>query len=142
MLSARNLSVSQATLIGLIAPICWGMSVSLVRGIAEGFGLAQGQFLLYCVSTLCVLFTVGLPGFKKIDKRYLFFRNPDGEPELAFLLSGDLYLFGRCTDDGGGNGELSLAVAHHPLCRSSFQPHRYALVVVPGACGWPLPGSS
>ena len=59
MLSARNLSASQATLIGLIAPICWGMSVSLVRGIAEGFGLAQGQFLLYCVSILCVLFTVG-----------------------------------------------------------------------------------
>lgn len=72
MLSSRNLSTSQATLIGLIAPICWGMSVSLDRGIAEGFGLAQEQFLLYCVSTLCVLFTVELPDFKKIDKRYLF----------------------------------------------------------------------
>lgn len=134
MLSARNLSASQATLIGLIAPICWGISVSLVRGLTEGFGLAQGQFLLYCVSTLCVLFTVGLPDFKKIDKRYLFLGIP-----TANLSS--LSLSGRCADDGGGNGELSLAVAHHSLCRF-FQPHRHALVAVPGACGWPLPESS
>ena len=32
------------------------------------------------------------------------------------------------------NCELSLAVAHHPLCRS-FQPHWHALVAVAGACG-------
>lgn len=89
MLSSRNLSTSQATLIGLIAPICWGMSVSLVRGIAEGFGLAQGQFfLLNCVSTLCVLFTVGLPDFKKIDKRYLFIGIPTANLcSVAFCLA-------------------------------------------------------
>ena len=108
MLSARNLSTNQATLVGLIAPICWGMSVSLVRGIAEGFGLAQGQFFLYCVSTLCVLFTVGMPDFRKIDR----------ELKLAFLLFGDLYVLGRRADDGGGDGELPVACAHHPLCRA------------------------
>ena len=88
MLSARNLSASQATLIGLSAPICWGMSGSLVRGIAEGFGLAQGQFLLYCVSPLYVVFTVGLPDFKKIDKRYLFLGIPTANlSSLPFCLA-------------------------------------------------------
>ena len=88
MLSARNLSASQATLIGLSAPICWDMSGSLVRGIAEGFGLAQGQFLLYCVSPLYVVFTVGLPDFKKIDKRYLFLGIPTANlSSLPFCLA-------------------------------------------------------
>ncbi len=36
------MTTQRATLIGLLAPLCWGMGVSLVRGIAEGFGLAQG----------------------------------------------------------------------------------------------------
>ncbi|MDR3898462.1 MAG: aromatic amino acid DMT transporter YddG [Duodenibacillus sp.] len=88
MLSARNLSTNQATLVGLIAPICWGMSVSLVRGIAEGFGLAQGQFFLYCVSTLCVLFTVGMPDFRKIDRRYLLIGIPTANlSSLSFCLA-------------------------------------------------------
>ena len=39
-------SVGGATLIGLIAPFMWGASVSLVRTIAENFGIAQGQCLL------------------------------------------------------------------------------------------------
>ena len=56
MLRVGSLTSTQATLIGLFAPICWGMSVSLVRGIAEGFGMAQGQFFLYCVATICVFF--------------------------------------------------------------------------------------
>ena len=41
-----------ATAIGLIAPVCWGMSVSLVRGIAENFGMAQGQFFLYLIAAV------------------------------------------------------------------------------------------
>ena len=69
MLRVGSLTSTQATLIGLFAPICWGMSVSLVRGIAEGFGMAQGQFFLYCVATICVFFIVGLPDFHRIDKR-------------------------------------------------------------------------
>lgn len=64
------------------------MSVSLVRGIAEGFGLVQGQFLLYCVSTLCVLFTVGLPDFRKIDKRYHLLGIPTANlSSLSFCLA-------------------------------------------------------
>ncbi len=80
--------VSRATLIGLAAPVCWGMSVSLVRGIAEGFGLAQGQCLLYIVASCCLYFMVGMPDFKKMDKRYLFIAIPTANlSSLAFCLA-------------------------------------------------------
>ena len=91
MLKVSSLTSTQATLVGLFAPICWGMSVSLVRGIAEGFGMAQGQFFLYCVATTCVFFIVGLPDFHRIDKRYLYF-------------------------DGSRYGQLFVAVTHNSLC--------------------------
>lgn len=88
MLRVGSLTSTQATLIGLFAPICWGMSVSLVRGIAEGFGMAQGQFSLYCVATICVFFIVGLPDFHRIDKRYLYFGIPTANlSSLSFCLA-------------------------------------------------------
>lgn len=52
------MTTQRATLIGLLAPLCWGMGVSLVRGIAEGFGLAQGQTLLYTTAAVCLFFVV------------------------------------------------------------------------------------
>ena len=88
MLKVSSLTSTQATLVGLFAPICWGMSVSLVRGIAEGFGMAQGQFFLYCVATTCVFFIVGLPDFHRIDKRYLYFGIPTANlSSLSFCLA-------------------------------------------------------
>lgn len=88
MLRVGSLTSAQATLIGLFAPICWGMSVSLVRGIAEGFGMAQGQFFLYCVATICVFFIVGLPDFHRIDERYLYFGIPTANlSSLSFCLA-------------------------------------------------------
>ena len=88
MLRVGSLTSTQATLIGLFAPICWGMSVSLVRGIAEGFGMAQGQFFLYCVATICVFFIVGLPDFHRIDRRYLYFGIPTANlSSLSFCLA-------------------------------------------------------
>ena len=88
MLRVGSLTSTRATLIGLFAPICWGMSVSLVRGIAEGFGMAQGLFFLYCVATICVFFIVGLPDFHRIDKRYLYFGIPTANlSSLSFCLA-------------------------------------------------------
>lgn len=88
MLRVGSLTSTQATLIGLFAPICWGMSVSLVRGIAEGFGMAQGQFFLYCVATICVFFIVSLPDFHRIDRRYLYFGIPTANlSSLSFCLA-------------------------------------------------------
>lgn len=86
---------SRSTLIGLFAPVCWGMSVGLVRGIAEGFGMAQGQFLLYAIATACLFFIVGLPDLKKMSWQYLFIGIPTANlSSLSFCLA----LF---TSDGG-----------------------------------------
>ena len=38
---------TRATLIGLTAPVCGGMTVGLIRSITESFGLAAGLTLLY-----------------------------------------------------------------------------------------------
>lgn len=79
---------SCSTLIGLFAPICWGMSVGLVRGIAEGFGMAQGQFLLYCIATVCLFFIVGLPDFGKMSKKYMLIGIPTANlSSLSFCLA-------------------------------------------------------
>ena len=41
---------TRATLIGLSAPLCWGMSVGLTRCITESFGMAAGLAVLFFVS--------------------------------------------------------------------------------------------
>ena len=102
------MTTQRATLIGLLAPLCWGMGVSLVRGIAEGFGLAQGQTLLYTTAAVCLFFVIGIPDLRTVDRRYLIFGLPTA-----------LYLFfcWRNADDGGGHGELPLARSDTPFCR-------------------------
>lgn len=88
MIRHHSLTSAQATLIGLFAPICWGMSVGLVRGIAEGFGMAQGQFLLYTIATLSVYLAVGLPDFYRMDRRYLWLGIPTANiSSLSFCLA-------------------------------------------------------
>ncbi|MDO5531207.1 aromatic amino acid DMT transporter YddG [Sutterella sp.] len=78
----------RATLIGLLAPVCWGMGVALVRGIAEGFGLAQGQTLLYTVSVICLFLVVGIPKLSTVDRRYLFLGMPMANiSSLCFCLA-------------------------------------------------------
>ncbi|HIU37106.1 MAG TPA: aromatic amino acid DMT transporter YddG [Candidatus Aphodousia faecigallinarum] len=59
-----------ATLIGLVAPLMWGASVSLIRTIAENFGIAQGQCLLYIVAAIALFFIIGLPKFDRIPWQY------------------------------------------------------------------------
>lgn len=77
-----------ATAIGLMAPICWGMSVGLVRGIAEGFGMAQGQFLMYCIAVTFLFFLVGLPDFRTMNRKYLYFGIPTATASgLTFVLA-------------------------------------------------------
>ncbi|MBO7173096.1 MAG: aromatic amino acid DMT transporter YddG [Burkholderiaceae bacterium] len=66
-------TATAATMIGLIAPCLWGASVSLVRGIAENFGMAQGQCLLYVVATLFLVFLVGMPKFRLMPWKYKIF---------------------------------------------------------------------
>jgi len=66
----------KATLIGLIAPMCWGMSVGLVRRMAESFGLAGGLTLLYAVSSIFLFCLLRCPHFALFPKKYLFLGIP------------------------------------------------------------------
>ena len=93
------------------------MSVSLVRGIAEGFGMAQGQFFLYCVATICVFFIV-VTGLSSYRQAISLFRHTDGKPELSEFLSGHLHFERRRADDGSRHGQLFVAVTHNSLCRA------------------------
>lgn len=118
MLRVGLLTSTQAMLIGLFAPICWGMSVSLVRGIAEGFGMALGQFFPYCVATICVFFHCRFAGLSSYRQAVSLFRHTDGKPELSEFLSGHLYFERRRADDGSRHGQLFVAVTHNSLCRA------------------------
>ena len=59
-----------ATALGVIAPVCWGASIPLVRGIAEEFGMAQGQFVLYTIAAVYLFLTVGLPDFRRMKLEF------------------------------------------------------------------------
>ena len=86
---------SKATLIGLAAPVCWGMSVGLIRSITEEFGLAAGLTMLYASTCLFLVFFLGLPKLRVYPKQYLFFGIPlSNVCSICFCLS--LYL-----SDGG-----------------------------------------
>ena len=107
------MTTQRATLIGLLAPLCWGMGVSLVRGIAEGFGLAQGQTLLYTTAAVCLFFVIGIPDLRTVAH----FWSADSQRELALLHALYLFFCWRNADDGGGHGELPLARSDTPFCR-------------------------
>ncbi len=67
---------ARATLVGLTAPVGWGMSVGLIRKISEQFGLAEGMTLLSlscCLFLLCIL---GIPKIRLYPKKYLLFGLP------------------------------------------------------------------
>ena len=95
MAKGRLNQTGPATAIGLLAPVCWGMSVSLVRGIAENFGMAQGQFFLYLIAAVSLYFTVGLPNFRTMNRKYLFIGIPTA------VASGLTFVLAIFTSDGG-----------------------------------------
>ena len=61
-----------ATLIGVIGPVMWAMNVPLMRAVVEGFGVAPGECLLYAVATVALFLSVGVPDWRRADRRYLF----------------------------------------------------------------------
>ncbi len=85
----------RATLVGLTAPLCWGMSVGIVRNITEQFGLAAGLALLYVATCIFLSFFLGRPKLKAFPRKYLFLGIPTANIcSICFALS--LYL-----SDGG-----------------------------------------
>jgi len=61
----------RATLIGLMAIILWSTMVGLIRGVSEGLGPVGGAAMIYTLSGLLLLFTVGFPDIRRFPRRYL-----------------------------------------------------------------------
>ena len=79
------LSANKATLIGLIAPLCWGMSVGLIRSVTEQFNFAAGMALLTWVAVLILYFMLGLPDLKKFPKKFLLLGIPSANVYTIFF---------------------------------------------------------
>lgn len=61
----------KATLIGLVAIILWSAIVGLIRGVSEGLGAVGGAAMIYTLSSLLLLLTVGFPKIKTFPRAYL-----------------------------------------------------------------------
>jgi EamA-like transporter family. len=61
----------KATLIGLLAILLWSTMVGLIRGVSEGLGPVGGAAMIYTLSGLLLMFTVGFPDLRQFSRRYL-----------------------------------------------------------------------
>lgn len=59
--SAMRLSKNQATFVGCLAPVCWGLSVSIVRSVSESLGTGLGLAVVYDIAFVFVWLTFGMP---------------------------------------------------------------------------------
>ena len=67
-------AVQRATLIGLVAVLCWSSTIGLMRSVAEALGALGGAAMLYSVSAVLVLLVKGLPTrtqLRSISRMYL-----------------------------------------------------------------------
>lgn len=67
-------SVRRATLIGLVAVLCWSCTVGLIRSVTEALGAVGGAAMLYSVSAVLVLAVRGVPRpaqLRGVSKVYL-----------------------------------------------------------------------
>lgn len=61
----------RATLIGLLAIVLWSTMVGLIRGVSEGLGPVGGAAMIYTLSGILLILTVGFPDVRKFPLRYL-----------------------------------------------------------------------
>lgn len=61
----------RATLIGLAAILLWSTMVGLIRSVSEWLGPVGGAAMIYTLSGLLCLVTVGFPDIKRFSPRYL-----------------------------------------------------------------------
>ena len=67
----REMNTKKATLTGLSAIILWSTMVGLMRSVSEGLGPVGGPALVFTLSGILLIFTVGLPPLRRISRRYL-----------------------------------------------------------------------
>ncbi len=65
------MTYSKATAIGLVAILMWSTAVGLIRTVAEALGAVGGAAMIYTLSSVVLLVTVGFPNLTKFPRRYL-----------------------------------------------------------------------
>ena len=66
--------VRRATLVGLVAVLCWSSTIGLMRSVAEALGALGGAAMLYTVSAVLVLLVNGVPSrarLREVSRIYL-----------------------------------------------------------------------
>lgn len=61
----------RATLIGLLAVSLWSTMVGFIRAVSEGLGPVGGAAMIYTLSGLLLIVTVGIPDLRRFSARYL-----------------------------------------------------------------------
>ena len=72
-ISEMTLSKHKATMIGLLGPIFWGMSVGLTRTLAENAGITAGMAIMNSCATIYLLCIFGWPKLRSFPLMYLIF---------------------------------------------------------------------
>lgn len=62
---------TKATVIGLAAIVLWSANVGLIKHVSEGFGAVRGAALVYTLSSVVLLLTVGFPKLRTFPRSYL-----------------------------------------------------------------------
>lgn len=66
-----DLARSRYTLLGCLAPVCWGMSVPAVRLVAEHIGQPLGMVFLCGIATVILTLIYGIPPVAQMSRRFL-----------------------------------------------------------------------
>lgn len=88
-------TTTRATAIGMLAPILWGMSVGMMRGITENLGVSVGIMVVYLIAFFAVLLFFGRPNFRAFNPKYLIFGVGSAN------LSAVCFVFSLAISDGG-----------------------------------------
>lgn len=68
-----QLTRNQATMVGCVAPLLWGLSVSIVRLISVSVGIKAGLALNYLLAFVLVFLLFRLPRFSRMPLKYCVF---------------------------------------------------------------------
>ena len=61
----------RATLTGLLAIVLWSTMVGLIRAVSEGLGPVGGAAMIYTLSGILLILTVGFPDIRRFPRGYL-----------------------------------------------------------------------
>ncbi|EAX6326348.1 hypothetical protein BFK01_19105 [Salmonella enterica] len=101
----------KATLIGLVAIVLWSTMVGLIRGVSEGLGPVGGAAMIYSLSGLLLIFTVGLPELlTAVALWFHYFLTP--QPAMIFSLPVIAKLFTAALTLGFAYAAWNVGILH------------------------------